>query len=352
MKERRRFKRFPFREDIIVDGTKTCSTMDISEGGLHISTIQTYDKHGVIEITIPFKSEKITFKARVQHCQPGIGIGVRFIDLDDKQREKIKEIISSFVKKPDKPQRPKSILVADDSEALLAYLPIVLQRMGYNKVIIARNGRNALKLIKALRPDVVLLDIMMPLMDGVEVLRHIKSAEQTSTIPAIMLTTVSDMEKYEKCKKLKCSGYLSKPVKVTELSDTLNRCITYAGGKQRKFLRSVLEKKVAVTYNGEKKEHYGVSISEGGMYIRKVNPFPVGAEINIAIHLKDEELYLTGKVIHAIPVREGTFSVIPGMTIEFKGLSSGDAAKLKDYIVTLLIGDILEEQEEPVTIDY
>ena len=352
MKERRRFKRFPFREDIIVDGTKTCSTMDISEGGLHISTIQTYDKHGVIEITIPFKSEKITFKARVQHCQPGIGIGVRFIDLDDKQREKIKEIISSFVKKPDKPQRPKSILVADDSEALLAYLPIVLQRMGYNKVIIARNGRNALKLIKALRPDVVLLAIMMPLMDGVEVLRHIKSAEQTSTIPAIMLTTVSDMEKYEECKKLGCSGYLAKPVKVTELSDTLNRCITYAGGKQRKFLRSVLEKKVAVTYNGEKKEHYGVSISEGGMYIRKVNPFPVGAEINIAIHLKDEELYLTGKVIHAIPVREGTFSVIPGMTIEFKGLSSGDAAKLKDYIVTLLIGDILEEQEEPVTIDY
>ena len=123
MKERRRFKRFPFREDIIVDGTKMCSTMDISEGGLYISTIQAYDKNGVIEVTIPFKSEKVSVKARVQHYHPGIGIGVRFIELDDKQREKIKEIISSFVKKPDKPQRPKSILIADDSEALLAYLP-------------------------------------------------------------------------------------------------------------------------------------------------------------------------------------------------------------------------------------
>ena len=352
MKERRRFKRFPFREDIIVDGTKMCSTMDISEGGLYISTIQAYDKHGVIEITIPFKSEKVTLKARVQHCQPGIGIGVRFIDLDDKQREKIKEIISSFVKKSDQPQRPKSILIADDSDALLAYLPIALQRMGYNKVILARQGKNALKLIKALRPDVVLLDIMMPLMDGVEVLRHIKSAEQTSSIPAIMLTTVSDMEKYEECKKLGCSGYLSKPIKVTELSDTLNRCITYAGGKQRRFLRTVLEKKVTVTYKGEIQEHYGVSISEGGMYIRKVKPFPVGAEINIAIHLKDGELYLTGKVINTISVREGTFHVVPGMTIEFKGLSSGDSAKLKDYIVNLLVGDILEEQEEPIAIDY
>ncbi len=353
MKERRRFKRFPFREDIIVDGTKMCSTMDISEGGLYISTIQAYEKNDVIEVTIPLKSEKITVQARVQHCQPGIGIGVRFIDFDDKQREKIREIIRSFVKKPDKPQKPKSILIADDSEALLAYLPIVLQRMGYNKVILARHGKNALKLLKALKPDVVLLDITMPMMDGVEVLRHIKSAEQTSRISAIMLTTVSDMEKYEECKKLGCSGYLAKPVKVTELSDTLNRCITYAGGKKRKFLRSVLEKKVTVTYKGEIQEHYGVSISEGGMYIRKVNPLPEGTEINIAIHLKDDkELYLTGKVIHAISVREGTFSVVPGMTIEFKGLSSEDSAKLKDYIVNLLIGDILDEQEEPMAIDY
>ena len=91
-KERRGFKRFPFRQDILVDGTKMCSTMDISEGGLYISTIQVYDKHGVIEVTIPFKNEKVTVKARVQHCQPGIGIGVRFIDQDDKQKEKIREI--------------------------------------------------------------------------------------------------------------------------------------------------------------------------------------------------------------------------------------------------------------------
>jgi CheY-like chemotaxis protein len=352
IKERRRFKRFPFREDIIVDGTKMCSTMDISEGGLYISTIQVYDKQDVIEVTIPFKNEKITVKARVQHCQPGIGIGVRFIELDDKQREKIKEIISSFIKKPDKPQKQKSILIADDSEALLAYLPIVLQRMGYNKVILAKNGESALKLIKALKPDVLLLDIMMPQMDGVEVLRHVRNDKPVSSIPAIMLTTVADMEKYEECKQIGCFGYIAKPVKITELSDMLNRCITYAGGKQRKFLRTVLEKKVMVTYKGELQEHYGVSISEGGMYIRKVNPFPVGAEINIAIHLNDEELYLTGKVIHAISVREGTFHVVPGMTIEFKGLSSGNSAKLKDYIVSLLIGDILEEQEEPVTIDY
>jgi len=353
MKERRRFKRFPFREDIVVDGTKMCSTMDISEGGLYISTIQVYDKKDVIEITIPFQSDKVMVKARVQHCQPGIGIGVRFIDLDDKQTEKIKDIISSFVKKQDKPQKPKSILIADDSDALLAYLPVALQRMGYNKVILARHGKNALKLIKALKPDVALLDIMMPMMDGIEVLRHVKSAEQTSSIPAIMLTTVADMEKYEECKKLGCSGYLAKPVKVTELSDTLNRCITYAGGKQRKFLRTVLEKKVAVTYQGEKKEHYGVSLSEGGMYIRKVKPFPVSSEIDIDLHLNDDkELRLKGKVIHAISVREGLFSVVPGMTIEFKRLSSEDSEKLKDYIVNLLIGDILDEQEEPISIDY
>jgi Tfp pilus assembly protein PilZ len=149
-KERRRFKRFPFREDIIVDGTKMCSTMDISEGGLYISTIQSYDKGSVIEVTIPFKSEKIAVKARVQHCQPGIGIGIRYIDLDDKQRAKIQEIIESLSKKPDKPQRPKNILIADDSEALLAYLPIALQRMGYNKVNTCKKWNNRTKTHKGI----------------------------------------------------------------------------------------------------------------------------------------------------------------------------------------------------------
>ena len=97
--EHRKYERFPFREDILVDGAKLCTSMDISEGGLYISSIQIFDQDSVISVTIPFKGEKLTVKARVQYCQPGIGMGVKFIDMDDQQKAAIEQLIKSIGKK-------------------------------------------------------------------------------------------------------------------------------------------------------------------------------------------------------------------------------------------------------------
>lgn len=96
--EQRKYERFPFREDILVDGAKLCTSMDISEGGLYISSIQCFDQNSVISVTIPFKGEKLTVKARVQYCQPGIGMGVKFIDLNDEQKAAIEQLIKSIAK--------------------------------------------------------------------------------------------------------------------------------------------------------------------------------------------------------------------------------------------------------------
>lgn len=101
--ERRKHERVPFREDIAVDGTKQCTIMDISEDGLYISAIQHFEENSVIDITIPFKGEKLMVKARVQYYQPGIGVGIKLIDMNDEQRSIIKEIIESTRKKPAEP---------------------------------------------------------------------------------------------------------------------------------------------------------------------------------------------------------------------------------------------------------
>ncbi|NWF76760.1 MAG: PilZ domain-containing protein [Nitrospirae bacterium] len=91
--ERRRYKRYAFHEDIIIDGSKHCTTMDISEGGLYVSAMQIFEKGNVIEITIPFGEQNITVKAKVQYCQPGIGMGIMFIDLNEQQKMLIKKLI-------------------------------------------------------------------------------------------------------------------------------------------------------------------------------------------------------------------------------------------------------------------
>ena len=245
--------------------------------------------------------------------------------------------------------RQKSILVVDDSEIFLTYISMTLRRMGYDKIIPANNGVDALELVTLLLPDVVLLDVDMPQMDGITTLRQIKENKHTSKIAVIMLSSTDDAEKAGECKRLGCLGYVMKPIKITELNEELVKCISYAGGLKRKLLRTTLDKKVTVTHGNIKKDHYAVSLSEGGIFIRKINPFPVGTEVEVSLQLNDNKtLKMRGKVIYVKCISGDFFKIVPGMAIEFKDVSNENSKILKEYIIEILTRDIIETQEEPV----
>jgi hypothetical protein len=92
--DKRKNKRYHFRENIMIDNMMVKGTcIDISEGGLYISTLQNFEENNVISVSIPFRGKKVTLKGQVQHFDPGIGIGIKFIDLNDKQTAIIKELI-------------------------------------------------------------------------------------------------------------------------------------------------------------------------------------------------------------------------------------------------------------------
>jgi len=99
IKECRIYKRFPFREDILIDGTGMCRSRNISESGLYISTIQSFKKNSVLDVTIPFMGRKLTVDAQVRHSQPGVGMGMMLVDLNAEQRAKIKKLIERITKK-------------------------------------------------------------------------------------------------------------------------------------------------------------------------------------------------------------------------------------------------------------
>lgn len=250
-------------------------------------------------------------------------------------------------------ERTKRILIVDDSETFLMYTSMLLHRMGYEKIISAKNGIEALKVLKILMPDAVLLDIKMPQMDGITTLRHIKSNEDTSNIPVIMVTVISDRKSYDECIRLGCSAYLTKPVKIPELNDVLNNCIIYPGGKKRKFLRTSFEDKVKVTCKGESEEFHAVCLSEGGIFIRQRNPFSVGTEVEITLTLKNgKTAKLKGTVLYVKRHGGELSKILSGIAIEFKDLSSNDSERLRSYILELLSEEIIEEQVEPIiTID-
>jgi hypothetical protein len=100
----RESERFPFREHILIDGSKPCTSTDISRGGIYVSAIQYFPEHSVLDLTIPYNDKKITLKGKVQYYQAGIGLGIQFIELTDEQKAIINEIVDRIAQQSSPPQ--------------------------------------------------------------------------------------------------------------------------------------------------------------------------------------------------------------------------------------------------------
>ena len=116
------------------------------------------------------------------------------------------------------------ILAVDDEKHIVRLVQINLQKEGYD-VITASNGKEALERIAAEKPDLVIMDVMMPQMDGFEALKTLKSQPETVNLPVIMLTAkAQDADVFEGWK----SGadlYLTKPFNPSELMSFVKRIL-------------------------------------------------------------------------------------------------------------------------------
>ena len=117
-----------------------------------------------------------------------------------------------------------SALVIDDDKLLLRLVELNLAKLGI-KVMQADNGRDAIRLALEEKPDLILLDIMMPQMDGFEVIRQLKAIKETSSIPVVMLTAKSNPEDRERCQELGAVGYITKPFRLEELRGLVQKIL-------------------------------------------------------------------------------------------------------------------------------
>ncbi len=109
-----------------------------------------------------------------------------------------------------------TVLIVDDNPMNIQVTELILRPMNY-KLIIATNGKNAINLLKQTKPDLILLDIMMPEMDGYDTCRIIKSDPENEHIPVIFLTALSDKTSIAKGFELGCADYIVKPFRNEEL---------------------------------------------------------------------------------------------------------------------------------------
>ena len=108
------------------------------------------------------------------------------------------------------------ILVVDDDPALLQTISIVLREQGY-EVITAGNGQEMLESMESCEPDLVLLDVLMPHLDGFQLLERIKSNERYADLPVLMVSSLPAEEATVKTLGLGAADYIRKPFRVREL---------------------------------------------------------------------------------------------------------------------------------------
>ena len=115
----------------------------------------------------------------------------------------------------------KTIMVVDDNPDIITIVKTILEGKGYY-VLSASSGQELLNLLTDRKPDLIILDIMMPEMDGLEVLSRLKAVTETASIPVILLTAKVQYEDVLGGYKLGADYYITKPFTSTQLVNGIN----------------------------------------------------------------------------------------------------------------------------------
>lgn len=167
---------------------------------------------------------------------------------------------------------PRTILVAEDEHLLAQHLEADLKELGYEVIGPASNGRRAVELARKHHPDMALLDLRMPEMDGFEAAEILYNEQAT---PIVVVSAYSDREYVERMQKLGVFGYLLKPVSLDELRVTIGvswgryRQQVDLSGQVSSLERKLEERKVIERAKGVIMQTLGISEPEAMRRLQK-----------------------------------------------------------------------------------
>ncbi|MCH7795377.1 MAG: response regulator [Proteobacteria bacterium] len=116
----------------------------------------------------------------------------------------------------------KTVLVVEDNELNMKLFHDLLEAHGYN-IIQTKDGMDALRLAREHKPDLILMDIQLPEVSGLEVTKWIKEDDDLKSIPVIAVTAFAMKGDEEKIREGGCEAYIAKPISVTNFLETVQR---------------------------------------------------------------------------------------------------------------------------------
>jgi len=125
----------------------------------------------------------------------------------------------------------KNILIVEDDPDLVYILQRLMGLLGHD-TIAAKSGKEAVKIAVAKLPDLIILDIMIPEMDGFEVSRKIRENQETQGIPIIAVTALTTYKDKQKCFQSGCNEYIPKPLIPTKLASSVEKLLKQPPAQQ------------------------------------------------------------------------------------------------------------------------
>ena len=242
-------------------GLKQVSDMIDDIGGFFSSDAD--NTRTIYTLLIPLGKQHLLDR-RVEFVEPEADL----VKLNDRQKEEIAEFIQII---PQKKAMGKKILVIDDSDQIRWFLKHVFTKE--YEILEARNGEEGVQIAFATLPDLILCDVMMPVMDGFETCKKLKGDPRTSQTPVVMLTAKVESEDVITGIEAGADDYITKPFDVEILRSKLNSLV-----KRREQLKQYFTNTLAGTSNADPDTNEPSVPS---------NPFMDLVVKNIEMHLDD-----------------------------------------------------------------
>lgn len=164
--------------------------------------------------------------------------------------EETKKATEPALKEAAVPAKPEKVMIADDSTFMKLILKNILTECGYTNIIEAENGLEAIDKFTVNKPDLVMMDIIMPDMGGIEALKTIIKSHPKAKV--IMVTAVGQEVIAQECLDVGASDYINKPFKDQNVADIIKKVM--AGAKRAKISPTGIKKDVESKITNIKKE--------------------------------------------------------------------------------------------------
>jgi CheY-like chemotaxis protein len=231
-----------------------------------------------------------------------------------------------------KQNRSKRFLLVVDGNARDCYTTgLLLQQFGYN-VCTLQTAQQALEILSAALPALVITELTLPGTSGLDLLAQIRKNPRTATLPVLVLTSVDNSQIEQRCAQAGCTAYLKKPIPAEELYRAVQSAIEET---PRASIR------IPVSFQAEISGAPGpagisdvaviTALSENGMFVKTLRPRPVKARVSVSFMIEGRAVAAEALVLYSYPPGDALFRD-PGMGMEFAKLAPEDRLFLQKYI--------------------